>query len=326
MNKAWARQKSDRRATSIGFTIVELLIVIVVIAILAAITIVAYNGIQERARASEVSSALSQAAKKIKVWQVDSPETTPATLATVGVANSGNVKFQYKPGVSGAFCITATSGTTSFKVTENSSPVAGGCAGHGQGGIDAVTNLATNPSFETGSGWLSNNTPIYPIAVENTITKSGNQSRTGWNENGSNVLVTLYSVGSADHIGIPISEGGTYTYSYYFRAEVPHYAYVRGSYRLGSVYHPLPTGETVVGQAGQWSRVSHTFTVPEGADRLRMGADISSSSVQPTGTRGYVDDAMLVKGGSNYGYADGNSPNWEWSGTPQASSSTGPAL
>lgn len=33
-----------------GFTIVELLIVVVVIAILAAITIVSYNGIQERAK------------------------------------------------------------------------------------------------------------------------------------------------------------------------------------------------------------------------------------------------------------------------------------
>ena len=35
-----------------GFTIVELLIVIVVIGVLAAITIVAYNGIQSRARDS----------------------------------------------------------------------------------------------------------------------------------------------------------------------------------------------------------------------------------------------------------------------------------
>jgi len=39
-----------------GFTIVELLIVIVVIGILAAITIVAYNGIQQRARVSTAQS------------------------------------------------------------------------------------------------------------------------------------------------------------------------------------------------------------------------------------------------------------------------------
>lgn len=51
-----------------GFTIVELLIVIVVIAILAAISVVAYNGIQDRARKSALASQLSQTEKEIMAW------------------------------------------------------------------------------------------------------------------------------------------------------------------------------------------------------------------------------------------------------------------
>ena len=47
-----------------GFTLVELLIVIVIIAILAAITIVAYNGIQNRARSSAAQAAANTLVKK----------------------------------------------------------------------------------------------------------------------------------------------------------------------------------------------------------------------------------------------------------------------
>ncbi len=51
-----------------GFTIVELLIVIVVIAILAAITIVAYNGIQNRAKTTSAQAAASNVQKKIEAY------------------------------------------------------------------------------------------------------------------------------------------------------------------------------------------------------------------------------------------------------------------
>ena len=54
-----------------GFTIVELLIVVVVIAILAAITIVSYNGIQTQAVNSKTSGALSQWVKMLTMYKTD---------------------------------------------------------------------------------------------------------------------------------------------------------------------------------------------------------------------------------------------------------------
>lgn len=65
-----------------GFTIVELLIVIVVIGILAAITIVAFNGVQERARATSVASDIAGTNKIVKLAEASagSPVTTLAVL------------------------------------------------------------------------------------------------------------------------------------------------------------------------------------------------------------------------------------------------------
>lgn len=54
-----------------GFTIVELLIVIVVIGILAAITIVAFNGVQQRGRDAQRKSDINSIAKALEVYYLD---------------------------------------------------------------------------------------------------------------------------------------------------------------------------------------------------------------------------------------------------------------
>ena len=54
-----------------GFTIVELLVVIVVIGVLAAISVVAYNGFQARAQDSVIRSDLSTLVKKIELRAVE---------------------------------------------------------------------------------------------------------------------------------------------------------------------------------------------------------------------------------------------------------------
>lgn len=64
-------RKKHPAASRAGFTIVELLIVIVVIAILAAISIVAYTGIQNRAREATIASKETQARKALEVYKVE---------------------------------------------------------------------------------------------------------------------------------------------------------------------------------------------------------------------------------------------------------------
>jgi prepilin-type N-terminal cleavage/methylation domain-containing protein len=72
-----------------GFTIVELLIVVVVIAILAAITIVSYNGIQNRAQQSKIASDIAILNKAILVARNAKSEVA-LRYVTNNTATGGN--------------------------------------------------------------------------------------------------------------------------------------------------------------------------------------------------------------------------------------------
>ncbi len=66
----------DMRKNSSGFTIVELLIVIVVIGILAVIVIVAYSGVQNRANDAAIATDKHTFTNQIELFRATSPTNT----------------------------------------------------------------------------------------------------------------------------------------------------------------------------------------------------------------------------------------------------------
>lgn len=312
-----------RRQAQHGFTIVELLIVIVVIGILAAITIVAYNSIQERARTSSVSSALSQAAKKLAVYQVDNPDLYPAdktALSAIGIQDSSSVTYQYTRTAStpNTYCLTATTGTTSYKLSSSTStPSAGACAGHGVGGVAAITNLVTNPSFESGlgGGYYAYNSA--PLAIVSSGCYFGSQCASVDTSASANRGI-IYQTATAGTVG------STYVYSIYAKGTPGQVVVIsaRPTDAIGAYI-----GEGAGGQSytltSSWQRLQ-TQPVVLPANATRPGFQIRANLADPTPF--IVDAAMMTETSSVQAYADGTSPNWVWNGTAHTSSSTGPPL
>jgi len=140
-----AKQQPNRA----GFTIVELLIVVVVIAILAAITIVSYNGIQKRAIISTLQSELSSSAKKLENVKIDSADSQyPSNFSTTGVvAREGVSRAYYKQGET--YCLSLTQQNISYYIVANGSPKEGLCTAIGYGADTIFVFNTTLPSCGT---------------------------------------------------------------------------------------------------------------------------------------------------------------------------------
>jgi prepilin-type N-terminal cleavage/methylation domain-containing protein len=161
-----------------GFTIVELLIVVVVIAILAAITIVSYNGITARANTSSAESTAAMLIKKSEAYNAEPTttgypaslsaltsasastsyyvDTTAATLDATPLASPGNLPTKpseinfYKCGHSG----TATAPTSTATITTTT-------------GVRIINwNYSTSTAETTNTGQTSGNagpTSTFPV-------------------------------------------------------------------------------------------------------------------------------------------------------------------
>lgn len=111
----WAKNKQQ-----FGFTIVELLIVIVVIAILAAISIVAYNGIQNRANDSVIQQDIAAIVKRIELYKAETGIYPSSATVSGGTLDIKASKSSYSLASTNArnlgICTVLAPGTERFGV------------------------------------------------------------------------------------------------------------------------------------------------------------------------------------------------------------------
>ena len=104
-------KKGNLQHLSCGFTIVELLVVIVIIAVLATITFVSYTGIVQKAAAANLQSDLKNASTGLALYNATN-SGYPADLLAAKVANvlpkSNNTIYQYTL-TNNNYCLSATS-------------------------------------------------------------------------------------------------------------------------------------------------------------------------------------------------------------------------
>lgn len=306
--KRWATKQA-------GFTIVELLIVVVVIAILAAITIVAYTGIQNRAKDSSLKSTSAQAAKKLMTVAVQNNDSYPVDksdfLAKTSTSESQSLEYIYLVTDSlKDFCLSVdnpSSADNAYATTSSViNPVPGTC----------IKNFIVNPSVESNlTGWTNRKTAV--------VTRTTSQQHTG------TASISVVTPGTESDEGVnlavssnavPVGVAGNYTGS----------AWVKGTsgvvvrifveeYTGGGTYVSGAASNLTLN--GSWQRVSATKLIS--ADTSKVAVNVRTLSA--TATTFYVDDVMVNAGSRAYQYGDGSTLGWSWSGVPDNSYSIGPS-
>jgi len=135
------RQTQARRSS--GFTIVELLIVVIVIAILATIMIVSYTGIQSRAREAQMKSNLANVYTQLSIDRVYNG-AYPVSLAAAdngkGITAESGASYQYTYDNAASpptFCVTYVQAGIAYFINESGQSASGTCPGHSTTGVSA---------------------------------------------------------------------------------------------------------------------------------------------------------------------------------------------
>lgn len=158
--------------------------------------------------------------------------------------------------------------------------------------------------------------------MRKTITSTAHATTNGIFSIGANPdVASPIGIGSR---GTPILPNTTYTISMYVRYSTGDVT-DRLSYQFadanGVKIGGLTPGPTTPLTTNKWSRLSVTFTTPANAAVVMLRTVGGSGVASVIGSTFDATGIMVTIGSELQPYADGNTPGWEWSGTPGASTS-----
>lgn len=336
-----------------GFTIVELLIVVTVIAILAVISIVGYNGVQQRARdaavlsdADAVESEMARYATKHSgafgsalAWYTDNGETpltntninftpspgniidvvTSTTQYCIRVYNVASATYgslqtaAYKESASGDCALLTPSAEALADSPESTPPVP-----------PTITNYASNPSYESNQTGTSG-------PNGSTVARVTDRAYSGT----ASMRATM-PAGAASNYGISVYSPGASTVPTYLQANTTYIAsvwvYVPSSTDVDIRLSIQGTGKATVTYPAShktsvkdaWTRIYVPFTtVASGSVTVYV---LNGTATTTAGMQFWVDGVMITETDTLYNFADGNTSSWSWSGAQNNSTSTGPGV
>lgn len=281
------------RNTNTGFTIVELLIVIVVIAILAGIVFVGYSSVQNNARDVTIQTDLKQAYERMNVAMLGT-STAPTSFPSEVKTSPGNIlSLTDHYGFEDAYCINAyqSNPLKVYSYRPDYGVREGLCPMEKTG--TAIGGTAPEPVF--GVNILSGLSDI-PLSSGTGIT---------YNEEADQLQYTPGSTGSYRTYAIPAqgSSSVTLTLRHYATQVAPAYsALSQSGVSLNARYYQSDAETSVNNSAGvnnttitqgyplnAWSERSYTFTTGASVRYIRIRFDANTHT---SDTR--IEDVRIV--------------------------------
>lgn len=311
-----------------GFTIVELIVVIVVIGILAAITIVSYNVVTQNAHGQAVSADLQTVGSQLNKAKSNNgayPSSASFATAVTLTNTSGKTEYDYSyDSTTGTYCLTATGYDSSYYITDgNTLPKEGTC--QTSTAPMTVTNRIKDPSFTvlpTASVTVTGATAT-PTIVTGSSPHSGTTFlRLTLSSAGSQTINYAISSTSIDSTLLPNTP---YTMSAQLRPSKPLTFNAKFDFTDGSGTTTSSPVQVINAAANTWTTL-HITGQSATPVTVKMTLSTANGSTWASGDKLDVDSLMLTEGSTVYEYRDGSYSGWSWNGTANASSSTGQSI